>query len=127
MIIKRNITADFRDKRGSITKILDDGKTKIRSILMIDSKSGSIRSNHYHKKDSHWIYVFKGKMEYYEKSLKKGSKIKKVVLQPGDAIFTPPLFVHATKFLEKSLIFAFSTKSRNQKDYEEDTIPYKLI
>ena len=126
MKVIRKIKPEIKEKRGNITKLLDDGETNIKSILLITSKTGSVRSNHYHKKDAHWIYMLSGKMEYYEKSI-KGGKIKKAILGPGDMVYTPPMMIHTTKFLKDSVFMAFSIKSRNQKAYEEDTIRVKLI
>ena len=80
------IKPEFVDDRGLITKILDDGKTNIKSVLLITSKAGSVRSNHYHKKDAHWIYMITGSMEYYEKPVGGGSKTKKVIVNAGDII-----------------------------------------
>ena len=125
MKIIRKIKPEIKEKRGNITKLLDDGKTNIKSILLITSKAGSVRSNHYHKKDAHWIYMFSGRMEYYEKPV-KGCKIKKTILGPGDMVYTPPMMIHTTKFLKDSVFFAFSIRSRNQKNYEQDTVRIKL-
>lgn len=126
MKIIRKIKPEIKEERGNITKLLDDGKTTIRSILLIISKAGSVRSNHYHKKDVHWIYMLSGKMEYYEKPV-RGGKIKKAVLGPGDMVYTPPMTIHTTKFPKDSVFMAFSIKSRNQKAYEKDTVRIKLI
>ena len=41
----------FEDKRGSLLKILDKG---FSSSIEIFSKKGTIRANHYHKKDEHF-------------------------------------------------------------------------
>jgi len=121
------IKPEFVDDRGSITKLLDDGKTNIKSVLLITSKAGSIRSNHYHKKDAHWIYMISGSMEYYEKPVRGRAKTKKVIVNAGDVIFTPSMAIHATKFLEDSVFIALSSKSRNQKAYEADTIRVKFL
>lgn len=125
MEIIRKIKPEFFDKRGGITRLYDD-KTKITSVLWITSKKGSVRSNHYHKKDTHWIYVVSGRIEYYEKPVKRG-RIKKTVLEAGDMIYTPSMMIHAVKFLKDSVLLALSTKARNQKDYERDTVRFKLI
>ena len=65
----KKIKPEFADERGAITKLLDDGKTSIKSVLLITCKKGSIRANHYHRKDSHYVYMLSGKMEYTEQSL----------------------------------------------------------
>jgi oxalate decarboxylase/phosphoglucose isomerase-like protein (cupin superfamily) len=125
LIIK--VKPEFVDNRGGITKILDDGKTTIKSVLLITSKAGSVRSNHYHKKDAHWIYMITGSMEYYEKPVKGRSKTKKVIVHAGDIMYTPPMAIHAVKFLEDSVFIALSSKSRNQKAYEADTVRVTLL
>ena len=68
-----------------------------------------------------------GSMEYYEKPVKGGSKTKKVIVHAGDVIYTPPMAIHAVKFLEDSAFIALSPKARNQKAYEADTIRVKLL
>ena len=127
MKLTANIKPEFVDDRGGITKILDDGKTTIKSVLLITSKAGSVRSNHYHKKDAHWIYMITGSMEYYEKPVRGKSKPKKVIVHARDLIYTPPMAIHAVKFLEDSVFIALSPRSRDQKAYETDTIRVKLL
>ena len=123
MKIIRNIKPDFIDDRGAITRILD---IPIRSILLITCKKGSIRSNHYHKKDSHWCYILSGKAEWYQKPV-SGEKIEKEILNAGDMVYDPPNMIHAGRFLEDTVELAFCTEPRDQENYEEDTIRVKLI
>ena len=52
----------FRDERGYLLKILDKG---FSSSLEIFSKKGSIRANHYHKKDEHFCYILKGEILFF--------------------------------------------------------------
>lgn len=125
MKLFRQLSSEFIDDRGGITRILD-GESPIRSILSITSKKGSIRSNHYHKKDTHYCYLVSGKMEWFEKSL-EGGEMESAVLEQGDMVFTPALTVHAVRFLEDSLFLTFATEPRNQADYESDTVRVTLI
>jgi quercetin dioxygenase-like cupin family protein len=128
MIVKRNIRPEFRDARGDITKLLDDGKTAIKSVLLITCKKGSVRANHYHKKDSHYVYMLSGKMEYTEKSmLDESAKTESAIINAGDVVYSRPMFAHAMRFLEDSVFLALATRSRNQMAYEEDTVRVKLI
>ena len=123
MEIIRGIKPEFIDERGEITRLLD--KT-IQSVLLITCKKGSIRSNHYHKKDSHWVYIQSGKFEWYEMVIRK-TKLEKKILEAGDMVFTPSNVIHANKALEDGVQLAFCTQSRDQIDYEKDTIRVKLI
>ncbi|OGY65354.1 MAG: hypothetical protein A3A16_02810 [Candidatus Harrisonbacteria bacterium RIFCSPLOWO2_01_FULL_44_18] len=128
MKIFKNIKPEFTDERGEITTILDDGKTAIRGVLIITSKKGSVRGNHYQKKDSHYCYVLVGKMKYFEKPINAdNSKMKTAVLKKGDMVYTPPMVVHAFRFLENTTWVCLATKSRKNGAYEEDTVRVKLI
>ena len=125
MKLFRHINPEFIDHRGAITRILDT-QVPIKSILSITSHKGSIRSNHYHKKDTHYCYLVSGKMEWFEKPF-DGGEIESTVLEPGDMIFTPAMTIHAVRFLEDSMFLTFATESRNQADYEADTVRVTLI
>lgn len=118
-----HIKQEFSDERGFISRIIDQDKYKIRSVLYIERKKGSRGADHYHKKDAHYVYVLKGKVKRSEKDLKKkNSIIKSVILKQGDIVLTPPMVAHADEFLEDSIILAFTTENRNQKKYEKDTV-----
>lgn len=125
MQITKSIQAHNVDDRGSITHLLPEGEN-IRSILLITSRGGSVRSNHYHKKDTHYCYILSGKAEWYEK-LVEGGDLEKEILGPGDMVYTPAMTIHAVRFLEDTTLLAFATQPRNQGAYEEDTVKVKLI
>lgn len=125
MRVFKNIKPEFIDERGAITKILDDGKTAIKSVLLITSKKGTARANHYHKKDSHYCYVLSGKMEWFEKPV-GGGEVSSMILHKGDMVFTPPMHIHSVTFLEDSTFLTLATESRAQEDYEADTVKVKI-
>src|SRR6266566_4401607 len=92
------IKPEFIDERGFISRIVDQDIYKIRSVLYIQRKKGSVGANHYHKKDAHYIYVLSGKVKYGEKDMnKKNSKIEYVTLVPGDVVLSKPMIAHTTK------------------------------
>ncbi len=126
MLITKHIIPEFVDARGAISKVLDDKGLAIKSILHITSKKGSIRSNHYHKKDSHYCFLVSGKLEWHEKPV-GGGEISIAILGAGDLVYTPPMTIHAVRALEDSEFFAFATEARNQDDYEADTVRVTLI
>lgn len=125
MQIIKNIKPEFTDARGAITNILPKGAS-IKSVLLITSMAGSIRSNHYHKADSHYCYIFSGRAEWSEKSV-GGSKVDTEILNSGDMIYTPAMMIHAVKFLEDTIFFTFAIQLRDQDSYEEDTVKAQLI
>lgn len=113
------------DERGQMSYLLDE-KIKITNALLITSKKGSVRANHWHKKDSHYCYLLQGKMLYYEKGLRKNDRQTKTIVHAGEVVYTPPKKMHAMKFLEDSVFLALTNESRQQKKYEADIVKVKL-
>src|SRR5258705_11799945 len=54
----------FEDSRGVIQTLVDGG---VQSVQVITSKATTVRANHYHKTDSHFMYVIKGVMKYFHR------------------------------------------------------------
>lgn len=118
---------EFVDERGFITRLIDQDNYPIRAILYINSKAGTERGNHYHKKDAHYVYCLSGKFKYSEKDMHKpNGKVESVILKPGDLVLSSPMVAHSMKFLEDSVFLAFTTEGRSQDEYEEDTVRLKL-
>lgn len=125
MTRKKQLKPIHKDRRGSIIKVLEG---KITSVLLIPSKKGAVRANHYHKKDTHYVYMVSGKMRYTTKSMRDDDARKRSqVLKAGDLIFTPPMLAHAMEFLEDSVFLALTTKSRTKRAYENDTVRVELV
>lgn len=122
-----HIKPEFVDERGVITRLVNDDKTKFRAVLYITSKAGTQRANHYHKKDSHYVYCLSGKFRYSEKDMTKpNSKVESVILKPGDLVLSKPMIAHAMEFLEDTVFLAITTEPRKQNQYEEDLIRIKI-
>lgn len=113
----------FRDRRGSITDIFY--KENINHVAIIKSKKGVKRGDHYHKKTTQYMYIVKGKLEYWYKKLnsKKAPRFK--TLKPGDLVKTPPYEMHALKILTDNEFIVFTTGKRGGKDYESDTFRFE--
>ena len=121
----RKIKPFHSDERGEMSYITE-GEIPITSALLITCKKDSIRANHYHKKDSHYAYMIKGKMEYTYQKLGSNKK-EKVIVNVGEVVYSPPMTIHAKHFLEDSEFLALTTESREQRKYEEDTVRVKLV
>lgn len=126
MRMHRKIKPFFEDERGDISHILPD-ETPITSAILIKSKKGAIRANHYHKKDTHHVYMIKGKMKYTYKKNSTGYSKREIIVSEGEVITTPPLTTHAMEFLEDSVFIALTTEARDRKKYEEDTVRTKFV
>ena len=118
----KSITRD-NDIRGSIVSIVDD---VVQNVSLITCNAGSIRSNHYHKKDFHYMYVLEGEIDYFYKELNNDIvhyfKVKK-----NDIIFTPKNEIHATFFPLNTKLIVSSMLPRDQETYEKDTVRVEFI
>jgi|TARA_B100002052_G_C15658610_1_gene496179 oxalate decarboxylase/phosphoglucose isomerase-like protein (cupin superfamily) len=120
-IIKSN-TRDS-DKRGSIISIVDD---KISNVSIIKCNAGSIRSNHYHLEDYHYMYVLDGEIDYFFKNI-DSDHINYLKVKKNQNIFTPPLEIHATYFPIKTTLIVSSLNPRDRETYEKDTRRVEFI
>lgn len=118
---KINNISRSKDQRGSILSIVDE---KVKNVSIITCHPNTIRSNHWHKKDWHYMYVLEGLMEYFFVSKNKVFFMK---IKKGDNVFTPPNELHATYFPVKTVLLVSSKNPRDKKTYERDTVREKLI
>lgn len=109
------------DERGFIQCLTN---IPTQNVSYIFSKKGSVRSNHYHKTDWHYMYILSGEMDYFYRNHNKLSKekIRKVNLQKGDMVFTPPMEEHTSCFPKDTHFLAISRNPRDQEAYEADVI-----
>ncbi len=112
------------DARGSIQLLVN---LPMKNATLITSVKGSIRSNHYHKTDWHYIYMLSGSCDYYYRPTGSGEPCKVVRANAGDLFFTPPMEDHATVFLEESVFLALSRNPRDQEAYESDVERIVLV
>jgi dTDP-4-dehydrorhamnose 3,5-epimerase-like enzyme len=114
----------FVDARGAIQPLVD---LDMKSALIISSKKGTLRANHYHKTDWHFCYVLKGAIDYFERPVGSRAKPKKIRIKQGQLFFTPPLVEHAMKFPADTVFLTLSRNERSQKAYEEDLVRVELV
>jgi dTDP-4-dehydrorhamnose 3,5-epimerase-like enzyme len=103
----------IKDDRGAIINLLEN--VKIKGVSLIYSKAGTTRSNHYHRDDWHYLYVMEGKMAYFERSVLEGTNPykKPVIVERGQMVFSPPMKVHRTDFLEDTVLICLSKQAKN--------------
>ena len=111
------------DNRGSILSIVDH---QVLNVSIIESKKNTIRSNHYHRKDFHFMYVLEGEIDYFYKSL-ENETVKYLKVSKGSTIFTPNLEIHATYFPVNTKLIVSSGFARDKKTYEDDTVRVEFI
>ena len=105
------------DDRGYIKSIINQPSTNT-SIIMCNP--GSVRANHYHLRDWHYMYVLEGSMDYFFFD-NFSKKVCFMSLKQDQIIYTPPKEVHATYFSEKTRLIVISYLARDELSYEADT------
>lgn len=106
------------DERGWINEVAEGW---FRSVQMIFSKKGAVRSNHWHKKGGHTLYVVSGRLRYWERSLDCRTEAS-TMLVGGDSVLTHPEMIHRCEFLEDTTMICCATLARDRESYEEDTV-----
>jgi dTDP-4-dehydrorhamnose 3,5-epimerase-like enzyme len=112
-----DLSKPFADERGSIQPLVD---MKMESCVLITSKKGTVRANHYHQTDWHFCYVLSGEIEYYHRPHGSAKRPAKVVIEAGQMFFTPPLVDHAMVFPKDTIFLTWGRNSREQEVYEAD-------
>jgi quercetin dioxygenase-like cupin family protein len=117
--VKVELAKAFEDERGAIQPLVD---VTMESCVLITSKPGSVRANHFHKTDWHYCYVLSGEIEYYHRSTGTEDKPEKVVIRAGELFWTPPMVDHAMVFPVETSFLTFGRNSREQAVYEADVV-----
>ena len=111
-----NISRDV-DPRGEILSIVD---ATVQNISLITCNPNTIRSNHYHFKDFHFMYVVEGEIDYFFCDV-GSDELNYIKVTQGQTIFTPPNEIHATYFPVQTTLIVSSKNPRDQETYENDT------
>ena len=112
-----SLEAPFSDDRGGIQPLVD---ADMKSAVLIASKKGTVRANHYHQTDWHYCYVLKGSIDYYHRAVGSTDEPEHVKVSTGQMFFTPPMVEHAMVFPEDAEFLTFGRNSRQQEVCEAD-------
>jgi len=94
----------------------------MESAVLIHSKRGAVRANHYHQTDWHFCYVLSGSIEYLHRPTGSRAKPKTVFVKEGELFFTPPMVDHQMIFPEDASFLVLGRNSRAQPVYEADVV-----
>ena len=115
----------YIDDRGLIQPLLD---IETRSGVIIHSREGAIRGNHFHKEDFHYCYVVSGRLLYVSRAVdNEDATPDEIEIGPGEMFFTPPMVEHAMVMLEPTVFLAFGGRTRQQQAYEDDLVRVPLV
>ncbi|MCH9670785.1 MAG: cupin domain-containing protein [Gammaproteobacteria bacterium] len=118
------LSEGFADDRGVIQPLVD---LVMKSAVMISSKKGAVRANHYHKTDWHYCYVVEGCIEYYHRPHGVDDEPEQIMVRSGEMVFTPPMVDHAMKFPEDTVFLTLSRNPRDQESYEADVVRIQFV
>ena len=119
-----DLEAPHADSRGYIQSLVN---FPMKNLSLITSRKGTVRSNHYHLTDWHYMYVLKGAFDYYYRPTGTADEPAVIRVKAGEMVFTPPMEDHATVFVEDTELLAMSRNPRDQETYEADTRRIVLI
>ncbi len=111
------LESPFADERGTIQPLVD---ATMESCVLISSKKGTVRANHYHQTDWHYCYVISGSIEYFHRPHGSTESPEKVIIETGELFFTPPMADHTMVFPEDTVFLTLGRNSRRQEVYEAD-------
>lgn len=114
----------FTDERGQILPLVD---LPMKSCVLITSRKGTVRANHYHKTDWHFCYVLSGEIRYHHRPHGDTGPGEVTVVRQGQLFFTPPMVDHAMVFLEDTMFLTLGRNSRAQEVYEADIVRVNYI
>lgn len=114
----------FVDARGEIQPLVD---RMMKSAVMIESKAGSVRANHYHKTDWHYCYVISGRIDYLHRPTGSDQEPDVLVVEQGQMVFTPPMVDHGMKFPVDTVFLTLSRNPRDQATYEADVVRVDMV
>ena len=118
------LEAAFVDDRGAIQPLVD---ALMQSAVLIDSKKGAMRANHYHKTDWHYCYVMSGCIEYYHRPTGSTDEPECIRVETGQMVFTPPMVDHAMYFPEDTVFLTLGRNPRDQVSYEADVVRIEMV
>ncbi len=114
----------YVDTRGSIQPLVD---RLMKSAVMIESKAGTLRANHYHKTDWHYCYVIKGCIEYHHRPTGGKEEPRVMMVEEGEMVFTPPMVDHGMVFPMDTTFLTLSRNPRTQEAYEADVVRIEML
>jgi quercetin dioxygenase-like cupin family protein len=118
------LESPFIDDRGSIQPIVD---RMMQSAVLISSKPGALRANHYHRTDWHYCYVLEGCIEYFHRPHGSEDPPERVLVEKGSMVFTPPMVDHAMKFAQDTVFLTLSRNPRDHESYEADVVRIEVV
>ena len=114
----------FVDARGEIQPLVD---MMMESAVIIESKKGSLRTNHFHRTDWHYCYIISGAIDYHHRPTGSTASPEVLSVRQGEIVFTPPMVDHGMTFPEDTVFLTLSRNPRDQESYEQDVVRINMM
>ena len=119
-----------KDPRGTTTELLKGGLdlAGTKEILLITSKPGEVRGNHYHKTKGEWLGVLKGVVELTYTDIETG-ETKKIVIKgiKPKMVKTPMNVAHASKNIGKSIAYLIEVNDQIYNPENPDSFKKVIV
>lgn len=110
----------FRDPRGSIQNLLE---VPCGTVALIKSKPNAVRSNHFHRTDSHLLFTIEGHWLYQECAVGENlNEAERIPVHNNETIWTPPMRLHRCTFVTPTTLISFSKLKRTHAEHEADLV-----
>jgi hypothetical protein len=113
----------FSNAAGEIVNLLEH---PCGGVSLIYCKAGESRSHHYHREDSHELYVVYGEMRYVEQPVwthnSEPVEQSQRVVHAGQMLRTGPMVKHSTYFDVDTLLISMSDRARTKAEHEADLV-----
>ena len=101
--------------------------TGCKTVSVIHSVAGAERSNHYHREDSHYLFVLRGEMHYWERPAGSEAEPTFTVVHEGEMIFTPAMVEHTVRFPMRTTLISMAALDRSHEAHEADVVRVKCL
>jgi quercetin dioxygenase-like cupin family protein len=108
---------DYGDSTGFMKNLGVQGY-----VGVLKFSKGARRSSHWHRSDSHYLYVEYGRMDYYWRPVGDDGKPFHLEVNAGQMVFTPPRVEHWTSFPRDSVLISVSQLRREHGTHEADLV-----
>lgn len=115
----------FTSPAGHIYNLKHGGCSGSVSVLLCNA--GTTRGNHYHREDSHWLFVVSGKVDYYERAVGNTERPLPQSFGPGEMFYTPPMREHVSYFPVDTVLVSISDRTRTHEEHEKDLVRVKIL
>jgi hypothetical protein len=119
MIKSSKLGERFDNAAGYIQNLAEE---PVGGVSVIFSKAGSSRSHHWHKTDSHDLFVVSGEMIYLERPVGSTEQPERRIVRAGESVWTGPDLEHSTYFPVDTVLVSTSKRARTHELHEQDVV-----